>query len=252
MQAEPSIRTVRFSDSPGLNRRQRWAVIGLVALIHVGLIVLVVRGLGGVSAILSDAGITTAYNVPLEPPAPSPAPSPAREQTREPEGAQGADGKKAKATQIVAAPARIRTKAATAAPAASTGNDTRSGATSNGSGTGGGGAGSGTGSGGSGNGAGGRQIAQKAVKIAGDITSTRDYPRAGREARAGTQVIVMIVVGTDGKAKSCSIYKASGDPQADSTTCRLAMERFRFRPALDQNGAPVESTYGWQQRWFAP
>ncbi len=246
-----TIRTGRFVDEPALDRRQRGAVVAIVVVIHLALLVLIVRGLGGVSAVLTDVGITSAYNVPLDPPAPSP--SPAKDvPSNEPEGAEGAAGKKAKATQIVAKPARIPTRAAPAAPAASTGNDTRAGASLVGSGTGGGAGGLGTGNGGSGNGAGGRQIAQKAVKIAGDITSTRDYSREGREARAGKQVIVMLQVGTDGRVTHCSIYKASGDPQADATTCRLAMERFRFRPALDQTGASVESTYGWQQRWSAP
>jgi len=251
MKGKDTIRDGRFVDAPALDRRQRWAVVVLVTLVHIALVALVVRGLGGVSAILSDVGLTSAYNIALDPPAlePSPAkPVP----SSEPEGAEGAAGKKARATQIVAKPARIPVKTAPAAPAASTGNDTRSGATSAGSGTGGGAGGSGTGSGGNGSGAGGRALAERAVKVAGDITSTRDYPREGREDRAGKQVIVMLTVGTEGRVTGCSVYKASGDPQADATTCRLATERFRFRPALDQNGAPVVSTYGWQQRWFAP
>jgi protein TonB len=33
-------------------------------------------------------------------------------------------------------------------------------------------------------------------------------------------------------------------------TCRLAEERFRFRPSLDNQGNPVEAMYGWRQRWF--
>ena len=95
-------------------------------------------------------------------------------------------------------------------------------------------------------------MAQKAVKIAGDITSTRDYPAASRASRLGTSVIVALVVGTDGRVKGCTVRKRSGDPEADGITCRLAIDRFRFRPALDQNGDPLESVYGWEQRFFAP
>jgi len=49
-----------------------------------------------------------------------------------------------------------------------------------------------------------------------------------------------------------SIHKPSPDAEADAITCRLARERFRFRPATDRAGNPIESEFGWQQRWFAP
>ncbi|MEO0030571.1 MAG: hypothetical protein RIS94_329 [Pseudomonadota bacterium] len=243
---------IRFSDTPGLTRQQRAVVLVLVVLVQALLAFAVVRGLGGVQAALREAGLAPtieAHDVPLDPPAPQPSQT---TQSHEAEGAEGAAGRKARATQIVAAPARVPTRTVAAAPAASTGNDTQSGASAAGSGTGGGTAGNGTGSGGSGNGAGGRYVAQRAVKIAGDITSTRDYPKATRTARLGTSVIVVLGVGTDGRVTGCKVHKASGDPQADAITCRLATERFRFRPALDQTGAPVESSYGWEQRFFAP
>jgi protein TonB len=38
--------------------------------------------------------------------------------------------------------------------------------------------------------------------------------------------------------------------EADAITCRLAIQRFRFRPATDTDGKPVVSTFGWQQRGF--
>ena len=149
-------------------------------------------------------------------------------------------------------PPRIVVPAAPAGPAASTGSDTRSGASAAGAGTGGGTGGGGTGAGGAGNGDGGRALAQRAVKIAGDITSTRDYPPAGREQRLGRHVIVALDVGTDGRVAACHVHQPSGDPEADAITCRLAVQRFRFRPALDQAGMPIESIFGWEQRWFAP
>jgi protein TonB len=137
-----------------------------------------------------------------------------------------------------------------AAPAASTGDVTRSGASSAGAGSGGGNSGSGTGAGGNGDGAG--SGATRAVKIAGDITATRDYPARTRKLRLGKSVIVVLTVGTDGRVHACRIHQASPDPEADAITCRLATERFRFRPATDRTGNPVVSEFGWQQRWFAP
>jgi protein TonB len=63
-------------------------------------------------------------------------------------------------------------------------------------------------------------------------------------------VIVLLTVATDGHVTACHVHQPSGDPDADAVTCRLALERFRFQPALDQNGDPVEATFGWQQSFF--
>jgi protein TonB len=96
----------------------------------------------------------------------------------------------------------------------STGNQVVSGARETGEGTGAGGQGSGTGSGagGQGQGAGG---ASKPVKIAGDINSARDYPRATRDLRIGDYVIVALTVGTDGRVQDCRIHRPSRDAEAD-------------------------------------
>ncbi|MBC2666879.1 TonB family protein, partial [Novosphingobium flavum] len=132
-----------------------------------------------------------------------------------------------------------------------TGAADRSGARDAGAGTGAGGAGTGPGSGGAGSGSGSGGGA-KAVKIAGEINSARDYPAASRDLRIGGNVIVALTVGTDGRVSACRVVRASRDSEADAITCRLATERFRFRPASDGAGNPVVSVYGWQQRWFYP
>ena len=108
------------------------------------------------------------------------------------------------------------------------------------------GAGSGAGSGVGAGAGGGAPVA----KVAGDIQSARDYPRAGRDLRIGDYVIVAISVGTDGRPTACRIHRASRDAEADAITCRLAMERFHFRPATDGDGRPIAAVYGWRQAWF--
>lgn len=90
------------------------------------------------------------------------------------------------------------------------------------------------------------------VKIAGDISSTRDFPRASLDLVMGHSVTVAVTVGTDGRARSCRINRASPDPNADRIVCRLVEERFRFEPALNARCEPVSMTYGWNQRWFDP
>lgn len=244
----------RYADVGSPAPGTRAVAIALALAVHGLLALVILRGLGApVAGGAERMAPPSAYDVPLDPPPAPPPPAPATSRpAREAEGAQGAAGRKARATQIVAARARIPTTTVAAAPAASTGNDTRSGASAAGAGTGGGSAGTGTGSGGSGNGAGGRYAATPPVKIAGEITSARDYPREGRDSRLGRSVVIILTVGTDGRVAGCRVHRSSGDAEADIVTCRLATQRFRFRPALDRSGAPVEAAYGWEQRWFAP
>lgn len=242
--------STRFSDRPGLTPRARAWLLLAVLVLHVGLGLAIFTGLAGRAMTLIDpAASPEAYSIPLDPP-PPPGPAPSPVPTSQPAGAEGAAAKQAKPKPIVAAPAKIPNKAIAAAPAASTGDATRSGAGGAGAGTGGGATGMGTGSGGSGDGSGAG--GSRAVKIAGDITAARDYPARTRDARIGTSVIVVLTVGTDGRVRGCRIHKPSPDAQADAITCRLARERFQFRPATDRAGNPIESEFGWQQRWFAP
>lgn len=132
----------------------------------------------------------------------------------------------------------------------STGSATTSGGAEQGDGTGASSAGAGTGSGDQGTGQG--QIAvSRPVHISGAIDDARDYPTpsGGRAIRRGSEVIVRVIVGIDGHASQCSIYRASVDPEADAITCRLVVERLRFRPAMDAAGDPVPAPFYWRQRW---
>jgi len=238
--------SARFSDVPALSRRARAGLAVVIVLVHVVLAVGLIRAFGGVRA-LADAvnlgPVVTAMIIPDGPP-----PSPATHNKAR-QGASGAAGKRALADQIVAPPARLPVQAPIAAPVAGTGSDTQSGASAGGEGTGGAGSGNGPGSGGTGDGSGGRYVAAKPVKVAGDLVET-DYSRAGRAKRLGTAVTVVLTVGTDGHVTACRVHQPSGDPEADAVTCKLALERFRFRPATDQHGDPIEATFGWQQRFF--
>ena len=97
-------------------------------------------------------------------------------------------------------------------------------------------------------------IATQPVHVGGGINNARDYPTppGGRQARVGTEVIVRVTVGTDGRASNCSVFRPSPDAEADRITCRLVVERLRFRPATDSAGNPVAAPFYWRQRWFWP
>ena len=231
-------------------RGRRLAVAVVVLLLHVALIFGLIRALAPefterIADEVFGAVTVTVATPPPEPSEPEPVP-----ETAEPAGAAGEAGKRAVPKAAAAPRPRIVLATQPAPPVAGSGTDDASGAHDAGQGTGAGGQGSGTGSGAGGSGTGGG--AAKAVKVAGDINSARDYPPATRDQRLGDHVIVALTVGMDGRVKGCRVHRASRDPQSDEITCRLASERFRFRPATDAAGNPIESIYGWRQRWFDP
>lgn len=166
------------------------------------------------------------------------------------EGSAGAAGKQAVPKPVTAPKAPIE-RDRPMPRASSTGAADTSGAKNRGDGTGAAGTGEGTGSGLAGGGRGGVPVT-KPIHISGGIDNARDYPvpTGGRQARKGTEVIVKMTVGTDGRASNCSIYRASPDSEADMITCRLVVERLRFKPAVDRNGNPVAAPFYWRQRWF--
>ena len=234
-------------------RRSRLAIAAGVVLLHAAAVAVLVRAfapdLGASVAERVTAVFAVTVTTPTSTPSPPPPPPPQRQPERQ--GAAGATGRKATSRAVVAPPPRIVIASQAAPLVASTGSAAISGARDAGAGTGAGGAGSGSGAGGAGSGSGGG-LGAKPVKIAGDISSARDYPAATRDLRLGDDVIVALTVGTDGRVRGCRIVRASRDAQADRITCSLATDRFRFRPARDAAGNPVEALYGWRQRWFRP
>ena len=234
-------------------RGQRFGVGLLVGILHLLAVLALVRAFApDFTARVADE-VVSAFTVTVTtPPSPTPTPQPSPAQRApDPAGAAGEAGRKATPRDVAAPKARIVIASRPVPQVAGTGAADSSGARDTGSGTGAGGQGSGTGSGASGSGQGGGGAA-KAVKISGDINSTRDYPKKTREQRLGDYVIIALTVGTDGKVKGCRVHRPSRDAEADRITCQLATSRFRFRPATDAAGNPVESIYGWRQRWFAP
>jgi protein TonB len=75
------------------------------------------------------------------------------------------------------------------------------------------------------------------------VFSGYDYPpEAVRNHWEGT-VRVDILVGVDGRPKSCSIIKSSGHKLLDDTTCSLIMTRAKFDLDRDKAGNAIESHF---------
>ncbi|MEQ5787689.1 energy transducer TonB [Erythrobacter sp. NFXS35] len=232
----------------GFRRRRRRPSLPLLA----GIVLLHVAGLYGLASAFApdftasvEGRVVSAFTVTVTTP---PDPPPPENQPEPDEGEQGDPGRDAVPQPT---PPRNLREEPPRPRASSTGTATRSGATEAGSGTGAAGSGLGTGSGNRGGGQGGVAVS-KPVHISGSIDNARDFPvpAGGRGARQGTEVIVRVIVGSDGRARDCSIYRPSPDPEADRLTCQLVEARLGFRPAMDREGNPVAAPFYWRQRWF--
>ena len=227
------------------SRRPSWGTLALVALLHLVALAGLVRVFAPDFTARAVDRATSLITVTITaPPDPEPPPE------AEPEaGAAGAEAPEADAREV-AAPEAPLPRPSPAPRAASTGSETVAGAGEQGAGTGAGGEGTGPGSGGAGSGPGGGP--RPLELISGRIDDARDYPTppGGRRIRRGHDVVVELTVGTDGRVSACRITDPSPDPEADAITCRLATERFVFRPRLNAAGEPVVGTYRWRQRWF--
>jgi protein TonB len=228
-----------------VSRRPHWSTLLLVVIGHVLVGAALIRAFAPQfpqQAVEAVGSLVTVTVTTPDEPTPSAEPDP---------GEAGEEGRKATPREAEAPKARLPVRPTPVPRASSTGGADTSGAREQGSGTGAGGQGSGTGSGAGGSGRGGGAVT-KPVLISGAIDDARAYPipEGGREARIGKSVIIAITVGVDGRPTACSTYRSSGLTQTDATTCRLALERLRFRPATDSAGEPVVSTFYWQQRFF--
>ncbi|MET1755495.1 TonB family protein [Novosphingobium sp. RD2P27] len=234
-------------------RLTRLGVALFVAVLHLAVVAGLIRAFAPDLAADAVRPVVRAFDViitaPLPEPSVQPTPRPAPEQE---EGAAASPGKTARPREVAAPTPKVVLARDPAPSVAGTGTDDDAGASDSGPGTGAGGEGQGTGAGAAGSGTGSGGGAAKPVKIAGDIVSARDYPRATRDLRLGSSVTVALTVSAEGRVSDCRVLRPSRAPEADRITCELATKRFRFRPARDATGQPVASVYGWRQRWFTP
>lgn len=185
-----------------------------------------------------------------EPPRPE-TPIPHKIKSPRPEGEASPPNLRAEPTQIVLPPPKIELPVPNpvpVAPIAGVGNAPSAGSADiPGPGYGAGGFGNGRGAGGQGTGdGGGGWVAPRQIK--GRIKDS-DYPREAGEMGVGGTVEVRFYVEANGRVSGCDVTRSSGVPVLDDTTCRLIVERFRFRPSLDPSGRPVPATIVQNHTW---
>ncbi len=212
-----------------------------VALIHVALGWALLAGLN-VDVRHSAELITRMVEIDLPPPPPPPPPPPVkRARTARAAAAPAAHDRPGGSTGPERMPrptpvAPVVAKSPTPSPGGSSGHGTAIG-----SGSGGGTGGRGTGNG---DGEGGTDLEQ----IAGEIRPS-DYPKAALKAGIGGRVEFRFTVAASGRVSNCAITRSSGNAELDATTCRVIIQRFRYRPSTDAAGRPradeVEGDHLW-------
>lgn len=212
-------------------QRSRIIAAGAALALEAGLIVVLVKGLAPhwVKQLASSPLVAVVFPPPSPPPTPPP-----RKVAR-------ASGEAAPPAPKTVPKVEPSPKIALASPSPAA---TASGAAGAGSGTGAGGTGNGSGAGSGGNGA-GSGIAAPPQRVAGAL-SDRDYPRdAGTSGTVG----IGFRVRADGGVDDCRVLASSGSSRLDGLTCSLVEQRFRYRPAVDAGGRPVDSTLRTSFTW---
>ena len=79
-----------------------------------------------------------------------------------------------------------------------------------------------------------------------------DYPvEALRRSEQG-RAVARLALDSTGKVVRCNVATSSGSASLDAATCRIALERVRYRPALDRDGRPIASSVTLPVRWVLP
>lgn len=242
-------------DSP--ERRSRIGAAAVSLIIQGGIIAALLYGLAPTDmdhAVLTDrfAAITFARTAP--PPRPRPNTAGAAKS-----GAAAPANLVSKASPVQAMPIplqRINPLPAALRPGSDTGQSAGAAAVIGpGKAAGGVGYGSGTGAGGTGTGSGlgdGNGNGGTDPDWTGGRVKNADYPAAAREARISGTTQTTISVSAQGRPTACRVIRSSGSLLLDATTCRLVLQRFRFRPARASGGQAIAAEVDYDQEWVAP
>ena len=223
------------------DRADRAKAIAAVAIIHVVLAAVILSGLN-VRMIAEKIDVMETFDIRAPEPPPQP-PPPMREAQRALEE-EGAAGRKAEPTPVVAPKPRIEVPATPPVPAApvpGTGSAATSGAATSGTGPGAGGSGSGSGGGGAGDFSG-----YTPARVIRRIPNS-EYRRIASGRIPQGSATIAFRVSPEGRLSNCRITRSSGDAIVDAIVCQSAAAHMRFSPARDRDNKPV-----WQDMTYTP
>ena len=227
--------------SGAYNEDRAKALVGVVA-VHVVLAAVILTGLN-VRNVQHAVETLKTFDIREIVPPPPPPPQPKADRAKEEEGAAG---KKAEPSPIVAPRPKILLRAkppVVAAPVAGRGNSRTAGAAASGTGTGAGGSGNGRGGGGNGDFSG-----FTPARLIRNLSSSDYWQLTNGRIPAG-RAMVSLTVDPTGRPTHCRIARSSGDGTVDSGLCPLVTRRLGFRPALDAEGRPIPYSVNYVAEW---
>ena len=86
----------------------------------------------------------------------------------------------------------------------------------------------------------------------GTWASTKDYPSDLIRAEVGGEVSFKLDVSAEGLPTSCLVIVSSKIEQLDKVTCKIMIQRAKFKPARTAEGSPAASHYINRVRWQVP
>ena len=95
------------------------------------------------------------------------------------------------------------------------------------------------------------ESAPEARLIEGSV-SKEDYPSDASANSEEGRTAVSFVVRSTGRAENCMIDLSSGSRSLDARTCELIVQRFRFEPARDPSGKPMDQRQTQAIKWALP
>ena len=223
--------------------RSKAKAVAAVIAVHVGLALVIFSGLN-VEVVSRVVERLQTIDIRLPPPPPPEPPPPTPREAKKVDLEEGAAGKRAEPTPVVAPKPRIPVPSPiVAAPIAGTGSAPSAGAADYGTGTGAGGSGSGRGGGG---------VDTSKFTPARRITKIpdREYGRLSSTGIRRGSVGVTIKVDADGSPSNCRVARTSGDSSIDALMCDLTLRYVRFEPARDDRGRPIAQDVTFYPNWY--
>jgi len=218
------------------------ALVGVIA-VHVVLAAVILTGLNVKNVQHVVESLKTFDIKEIVPPPPPPPPQSKADRAKEKEGAAG---KKAEPSPVVAPKPKIVVPAKppiVAAPIKGTGNARTAGASTSGTGTGAGGSGNGRGGGGSGDFSG-----FTPARLIRNL-SHGDYQQLTNGRIPAGRAMVALTVDPSGRPTNCRIARSSGDGAVDAGLCPLVTRRLAFRPAMNAHGQPIPYSLNYVAEW---
>ena len=226
------------------SRPDRAKAIAAVVAVHAAIGALILASPGTVSMI-TESDPTVLIDIREPPPPPPPQPQPQADRAKEEEGAAG---RKAEPTPVVAPKPRIVVPAkppVVAAPVAGTGASASAGAATSGTGPGAGGSGSGRGGGGSGDGGG---IGAEARLLGGNSSRLPAHLLRQFAADRGYGHL-WLTISERGRVTDCNVLQTTGDARVDQALCSLMIRQSRWAAARDRRGNPITVKVRYTATW---